>query len=104
MMVILALLSFLIGALLELRWNVFVLFLVLGVALPVVALIGIANGEGAGSIAVDMVVAIICIEVGYMARLIVSVLVNVTRVAIVNMMRPSYPPPGPGCSPTRRIS
>jgi len=103
MVMIIALLSLLIGALLELRWNVFVLAPVFGIALPLVALIGIENGEGAGSIAVDLLVAVTCIETGYMARLIVNVLGDVTR-AIVEAVRRSYPPPGPGCSPSGEIS
>ena len=45
-MVIIASLSFLIGALLALRWNVLVLVPVTGAILPIVALIGIARGEG----------------------------------------------------------
>jgi hypothetical protein len=79
-MAIIAMLSFLIGALLALRWDVFVLVSVVGDGLPLVALIGIARGEDASTIAVDMVVAVICIEAGFMARLLVGMLADVAKV------------------------
>jgi hypothetical protein len=80
---IIALLGFLVGALLALRWNLLALVPVIGAALPLVALIGIARGEGAGSIAVDMLVTLTCIEAGYIARLIAYGLVDATRLAIM---------------------
>jgi hypothetical protein len=76
-------LSALIGALLALRWNVLVLVPVVGAALPLVALIDIARGEGAGTLAADMVVTVICIEAGYIAALFANVLVDATRIAFM---------------------
>jgi hypothetical protein len=69
--------------LLALRWNVLVLVPVIGAALPLVALIDIARGEGAGALAADMVVTVICIEAGYIAALFAIVLVDAARIAIM---------------------
>jgi hypothetical protein len=80
---IIALLGFLVGALLALRWNLLVLVPVIGTALPLVALIGIARGEGAGSVAVDMMVTVTCIEAGFIAKLIAYGLVDATRLAVL---------------------
>jgi hypothetical protein len=80
-MMIIGLLGLLAGAFLALRWNVLVLVPAIGIALPLVALIGIARGEGAGSLALDMLVAITCIEAGYVARLFAYVLADATRAA-----------------------
>jgi hypothetical protein len=100
---IIALLGFLVGALLALRWNLFVLVPVIGTALPMVALIGIARGEGAGSVAVDMLVTITCIEAGFVVRLIAYGLVDATRlvvttaskmrIAVMSQFSPSLPGP-----------
>ena len=79
---IIALLGFLVGALLALRWNLLALVPVIGAALPLVALIGIARGEGAGSLAVDMLVTVTCIEAGFVARLIAYGLVDAMRLAV----------------------
>jgi hypothetical protein len=80
---IIALLGFFVGALLAMRWNLLVLVPVIGAALPLVALVGIARGEGAGSLAVDMLVTVTCIEAGYIARLIAFGLVDATRLAVM---------------------
>jgi hypothetical protein len=79
---IIALLSFLIGALLALRWSVLVLAPAIGTAVIIVVLIGVARGEDAGALAVDMTVTVTCIEAGYIARLIVHALLDAARVAI----------------------
>jgi hypothetical protein len=81
-MAIIAFISILIGALLALRWNVLVLVPAIGAAVPLVVLIGVARGEGAGLLAVDVMVAATCIEVGYIARPVVRVLMDATRAAI----------------------
>jgi xanthosine utilization system XapX-like protein len=86
-MVIITLLKFLIGALVGLRWDIFVLVSVVGDTLAIVALIGIAGGEDASSIAVDMVVTAVCIEAGFMARLFVEMLADATRATIVKVTR-----------------
>jgi hypothetical protein len=86
-MVITALLSFLIGSLMSLRWDIFVLLSVVAGALPVVALIGFARGEDARSIGVELVVTVACMEVGFMARLFVEMLTDAARLAITKMMR-----------------
>jgi hypothetical protein len=87
-MAIIALLGLSVGAFLALRWNVLVLVPAIGIALPLVALIGIARGEGAGSLALDMLVAVTCIEAGYIARLLAGVFADAARAvmkpAIVN--------------------
>jgi hypothetical protein len=75
-------LSFLVGALLALRWNVLVLVPAIGAALLIVALIGAARGEDAGSLAVEMMVTVTCIEAGYVARLIAYALADASRIAI----------------------
>ena len=82
-MVTIALVGVLIGALLSLRWNVLVLFPVIGMALLIVALIGLGRGEDAGSLAVDMMVTVTCIEAGYVARLAGYAIVDAAHVAIV---------------------
>jgi hypothetical protein len=86
-MALIALLSFSAGVLLALRWNVLVLLAAVAAVLPPVALIGIARGVGAGSLAVDMLVAVTFIEIGYIARLVAYIFVDaaraVTRTAIV---------------------
>jgi len=65
-----ALLSFLAGALLASQRKVFVLVPSLGVALPLVAWIGLARGEGLSSLILDMVLTASCAEAGYVARLV----------------------------------
>jgi hypothetical protein len=80
---IIALLGLLVGALLALRWNLLVLVPVIGAALPLVALIGIARHESAGSVAFDMMVTVTCIEAGYIARLIAYGLVDAMRLAVM---------------------
>jgi hypothetical protein len=77
-MVLIACLGLLLGALLALRWNVLVLVPAIGIALPLVASVGIARGESAGSLALDMLVTITCIEAGYIARLFATVLADAT--------------------------
>jgi hypothetical protein len=86
-MVITASLSFMIGLLLSLRWDIFVLLSVIAGALPVVALIGFACGEDAGSIVVELVVTIACMEAGFMAKLFVVMLTDAARLAITKMTR-----------------
>jgi hypothetical protein len=81
-MTIIASLGLLAGILLSLRWNVLVLVPAIGITLPVVALIGLARGEGAGSLALDMLVAVTCIEAGYVARMVVQVFAHATRTAL----------------------
>jgi hypothetical protein len=78
-----ALLSFLIGALSALRGNVLVLVPVIATAVLIVALIGIARGEDAGSLAVDMMVSVTCIEAGYIAKLVAYALVDAPCVAVI---------------------
>jgi hypothetical protein len=78
-MVLIALLSFLIGAFLALRWNVLVLLVAVGATLPLVALIGSARGDDAGSLALDMLVAVTFIEAGYIAKLVAYVYVDAAR-------------------------
>jgi hypothetical protein len=85
-MQIIALVSFLIGASLSLSWDIFALVLVVADALPVVALIGFARGEAIGSIVVDLVVAVACMEAGFMAKLFVEILMDATRGAITKLM------------------
>jgi hypothetical protein len=79
---IIALLSFLIGALLALRWSVLVLFPAIGAALVLVALLGAVRGEGAGSLAIDLLVTVTCMETGYVARLVAYALVDAARIAV----------------------
>ena len=79
---IIALLSFLIGALLALRWSVLVLLPAIGTALVLVALLGAARGETAGSLAIELLVTVTCMETGYVARLIAYALVDAARVAV----------------------
>lgn len=81
-MALIALLSFSVGALLALRWNALMLLAAIGAVLPLVALIGIAHGEDAGSFAVDMLVTVTFIETGYIARLVAHVFVEAARAAI----------------------
>jgi hypothetical protein len=80
-MALIALLSFSAGILLALRWNVLVLLAAVAAVLPAVALIGIAHGEDAGSLAVDMLVAVTFIEIGYIARLVAYIFVDAARAA-----------------------
>ena len=86
-MTIIALLSALIGALLAVRWSVFLLVPIIGVALPLVALIGIAQGESAGSLAVDMLITVTGLEAGYAAGLVMSVLADATRIAVMTVIK-----------------
>jgi hypothetical protein len=78
---IIALLSFLIGALLALRWSVLVLLPAIGAALVLVALLAAARGESAGSLAIELLVTVTCMETGYVARLIAYALVDAARIA-----------------------
>jgi len=88
---IIALLNFLVGALLALRWSVLVLLPAIGAALVLVALLGIARGEGAGALAIDLLVTVTCMEAGYVARLVADALVEAARVAVMAASRASMP-------------
>jgi hypothetical protein len=79
---IIALLSFLMGALLALRWSVLALLPAIGAALVLVVLLSVARGEGAGSLAIDLLVTVTCMEAGYIARLVAYALADVARVAV----------------------
>jgi hypothetical protein len=81
-MALIALLSFSAGVLLALRSNVLVLLAAVVAVLPLVVLVGIARGEGAGSLAVDMMVTVTCIEGGYIIRLIAYGLADAARLAV----------------------
>ena len=70
-MAMISLLCISIGALLSTRWNVFVIFPVIGAALVIVVVVGVARGDSAGWLAVEMAVIIVCLELGYAARLVV---------------------------------
>jgi hypothetical protein len=87
-MALIALLSFSAGALLALRWDVLVLLATVGAMLPLVALIGIARGEGAGSLALDMLVAVTFIETGYIARLGAFVFADAVRAVMKTAIAP----------------
>jgi hypothetical protein len=80
--VIIAFLGLSAGVFLASRWNVLVLVPAIGIALPLVALIGIAQGEGVGSLLLDMLIAVTCIEAGYIARLFAYIFADAARVAI----------------------
>jgi hypothetical protein len=80
-MVLIALFSFSAGILLALRWNVLVLLAAIVAVLPLVAVIDLARGEDAGSLALDMLVAFTFIEIGYIARLAAYVFVAAARAA-----------------------
>jgi hypothetical protein len=80
---IIASVSALIGALLASRWKVLVLVPAIGAALPLVVLIGIARGEGAGALAADMAVTVASIEAGYIAALVANVLLDAARTAVM---------------------
>jgi hypothetical protein len=82
---IIALLSFLMGALLALRWSVLALLPAIGAALALVVLLSVARGEGAGSLAIDLLVTVTCMEAGYIARLVAYALADVARVAVTAM-------------------
>jgi hypothetical protein len=77
-----------IGAVLSTRWNVFVMFPVIGAALVIVAMVGVARGDSAGWLAVEMAVIIVCLELGYMARLVVYVLADAIRALTAIVVRP----------------
>jgi hypothetical protein len=81
-MAIIAFLGLSAGVYLALRWNVLVLVPAIGGALPLVALIDVVRGEGAGSLALDMLVAVTCIEAGYIARIFLHVFADATRAAV----------------------
>ena len=82
-----ALFSFLIGALLALRWSVLVLAPAIGLALVIVAVVGVARREDAGSLAIDMMVTITCMEAGYIGRLVGYALFDAAGVAIMTATR-----------------
>ena len=84
---IIASVSFLIGALLALRWSVLVLAPAIGLALVIVALVGLARGEDAGALAIDVMVTITCMEAGYIGRLVAYALIDASRVAITTATR-----------------
>jgi hypothetical protein len=84
---IIASLSFLCGALLALRWSVLVLAPAIGFALVIVALVGLARGEDAGTLAIDMMVTITCMEAGYIGRLVGYALIDAAGVAITTATR-----------------
>jgi hypothetical protein len=86
-----ALLSLLIGALLALRWSVLVLLPAIGAALVLVASLGVARGEGAGALAIDLLVTVTCMEAGYIARLVAYALTDAVRVAVTAASRISMP-------------
>jgi hypothetical protein len=77
-----------IGALLSTRWNVFVIVPVIGAALVIVAVVGVARGDRAGWLAVEMALIIVCLELGSMARLVVYVLADAIRALTAIVIRP----------------
>jgi hypothetical protein len=81
-MAIIALLGLSVGVSLAARWNVLVLIPAIGIALSLVALIGIARGEGAGALALDMLIAVTCIEAGYIVRLLAYIFADAADAAI----------------------
>jgi hypothetical protein len=105
-MAMISLLCISIGASLSMRWNVFVIFPVIGAALAIVVVVGVARGDGAGWLAVEMAVIIVCLELGYAARLVVYLLADAIRAltamvirplkAIQNRMDSAIPHSGPG--------
>jgi len=84
---IIASLSFLLGAVLALRWSVLVLAPAIGAALVIVALAGLARGEGAGSLAIEMMVTITCMEAGYVGRLVGYALIDAAGAAAMTATR-----------------
>jgi hypothetical protein len=54
----------------------------IGFALGIVVLVGVARGEGAGSLAIGMMVTITCMEAGYVGRLVGYALIDAAGVAI----------------------
>jgi hypothetical protein len=73
-MLMISLLCISIGAVLSTRWNVFVIFPAIGAALVIVTVVGVARGDSAGWLAVEMAVIIVCLQLGYAAKLVVYVL------------------------------
>jgi hypothetical protein len=74
-------------ALLALRWGVLVLAPAIGFALVIVVLVGVARGEDAGSLAIDMMVTITCMEAGYIGRLVAYAVIDAAGVAITTATR-----------------
>ncbi len=92
-MAIIAFLGLSAGVCLALRWNALVLVPTIGVALPLVALIDIVRGEGAGAIAFDMLVVVTCIEAGYIAGIFGHVFADAARAAVKPAIVRRYQPP-----------
>jgi hypothetical protein len=86
-MAMISLLCISIGALLSTRWNVFVIFPVIGAALVIVVVVGVARGDSAGWLAVEMAVIIVCLQLGYAARLVVYVLADAIRALMAMVVR-----------------
>jgi hypothetical protein len=62
----LATISFLLGAALAWRFNVFVLIPAIAVSLAVIAAAGIGHGEGVWAIAGAMIGSAVCLQLGYL--------------------------------------
>jgi len=70
-----------------LRWSVRGLAPAIGLALVIVAVVGVARREDAGSLAIDMMVTITCMEAGYIGRLVGYALFDAAGVAIMTATR-----------------
>ena len=85
----LATITFLLGAALAWRFNVFVLIPTIAVSLAVIAAAGIAHGEGAWAIAGAMIGAAVCLQIGYLGG---TVLHSITAGAAAPLREPTKAP------------
>jgi hypothetical protein len=71
-MVILILIGVLVGAVLGLRFKVFVLVPVISIALVIVAVDGVARGDELWRLAVSMIVIATAVQVGYILGIVIQ--------------------------------
>ena len=65
-------LPFLLGAVLGTRFRVLVLFPVIGVVVVIALLTGLYGNSAISTVAIDAAIAVGCIQVGYLAGMLVS--------------------------------
>jgi hypothetical protein len=87
----LATISFLLGAALAWRFNVFVLIPTIAVSLVIIAAAGLGHGEGAWTIVGAMIGSALCLQLGYLGG---TVLRGVTAGAATPLADPAKAPVG----------
>jgi hypothetical protein len=89
--------SILVGAVLGLRFNLFILVPTIGLALTMVAVTDMARGDGAWSVVATMVVVITFLQLGYIGRSVLAPAIDHDRASMPTLA--GRPDPPDDCTP-----